>query len=104
VDAFGGLLERELAGGVVEVVQKLDLSQRQLQRADRFEQVRVAVLVEVDDERVEVGGEVGGRRGARGSGPLPRSYLHACKYCALGRVARRGCISGGSPLGLQELV
>jgi hypothetical protein len=72
VDAFGGLLEGELARGVVEVVQELDLGQRQLQRADGLEQVRVAVLVEVDDERVEVGGEGGSRRGAPGCGPLLR--------------------------------
>ena len=48
-DQLGQLLERQLAVGVLEVVQQLDLGQRQLERPDRLEQVRVAVLVEEHD-------------------------------------------------------
>ena len=54
---LGGLLERELARLVLEVVEQLDLGQRQLERADRLEQVGVAVLVEEHDQRVQIGGE-----------------------------------------------
>ena len=46
-------------GRVLEVVQQLDLGQRQLERPDRLEQVGVAVLVQEHDERVEVGRQVG---------------------------------------------
>ena len=93
----------------LEVVQELDLGQRQLERADGLEQVRVAVLVEVDDERVEVRREVAARgcpaRFGSGRSSALSSYLHACKYCTLGRVAPRGCFFKRlESLGLEELV
>ena len=40
--------------GVLEVMQELDLGERQLERADRLEQVRVAVLVQEDDQRIQI--------------------------------------------------
>src|SRR4051812_1903589 len=53
-------------------MQQLDLRERQLERPDGLEQVRVAVLMHEHDERVEVGGQGGwwrwGGRGLRGGG------------------------------------
>ncbi len=47
-------LERQLVVGRLEVVEQLELGEADLERADRLEQVRVAVLVQIDDEGVEV--------------------------------------------------
>ena len=76
VDHLGRLLERQLARLVVEVLEQLDLGERELERADGFEQVGVAVLVEEHDQRVKVAGE---------GGVVSCLYgvycLHARKYC-----------------------
>jgi hypothetical protein len=57
VNELSALLERELSPGLLEVVEELDLRQRQVERANGLEQVGIAVLVEVDDESVEVAAE-----------------------------------------------
>src|SRR5262249_32714042 len=82
------LLERQHVIGVLEVVEELDLRKRQLQLTDRFEQVVIAVLVQVDDERVEILGQrcdlvrPVGFDAARAWLLLLRGrYLHACNYC-----------------------
>ena len=61
-DEFCRLLQRQLTIGVLEVVQELDLGERQLQRSNSLEQVRVAVLVQEDDQRIQIGPEVGDGR------------------------------------------
>jgi hypothetical protein len=57
VNELSALLERELSPGLLEVVEELDLRQRQVERANGLEQVGIAVLVEIDDESVEVAAE-----------------------------------------------
>ena len=81
----GRVLERQRRRSLVEVVQQLDLRQRQLERADRLEQVGVAVLVQVDDHREQVTGELPSRdrTGIRCLRAC-RYYLHARKYCTRG--------------------
>src|SRR6185312_5540028 len=79
VDELGGLLERALARLVLEVVQQLDLGQRELQGAKRLEQVGVAVLVHEDDQCIEVRGQFGVGRGSSCFRRL--NCLHARKYC-----------------------
>ena len=83
VDDLRGLLEAELARLVLEVVHQLDLAERQLERADRLEQVRVAVLVHEHDQGVEVAGQVRVVRHLCLHAALAPhvSCLHACKYC-----------------------
>src|SRR5579864_863678 len=90
-DGLGALLEGQLAGDVEEVMEQLDLAERQVDRADRLEQVGRAVLMQVRDQRIEVGGKrpVGGREGGGwsgggGLGCCQSSCLHARKYCKCG--------------------
>jgi len=73
------ILERQLVVGILEVVQELDLRERQLERPDGFEEVGVAVLVQKDHERIQIAREV----------RLIRSrYLHARKYCTQALIAQ----------------
>ena len=58
MNELGRLLERELTWLVLEVVQELDLRQRQLERAQGLEQVGIAVLVDEHNERVEIAGQL----------------------------------------------
>ena len=82
MDELGALLERQLARGVLEVVEQLDLGERELERPDRLEQVGIAVLVQLDDDGVELCRQrVDGGRGGR-------------------RVDRRGRLDGHARLSL----